>query len=72
MQNKPEESAEVRTMLGDHVTVTGRPIRTGNQLAPEVVITGAGRAEILHLTPENARALSDALRDAADCADGLR
>jgi membrane protein YdbS with pleckstrin-like domain len=51
------------------VTVTARPVRKGHQLAPEIVVTDSGRAQIMHLSPAQARALADALRDAADRAE---
>lgn len=68
MSNHPYESDPIRTMFGP-VTVTGRPVRAGHQIAPEVVITDAG-AEIMHLAPTDARALADALQIAADHAEG--
>lgn len=54
----------IRTMFGT-VTVTGRPVRKGRQLAPEIVITDSGRADIMHMTPDAARALAAALLAAA-------
>ena len=68
MTNRPHESEPLRTMHGP-VTVTGRPVRAGHQIAPEVVITDAG-AQILHLAPADARALADALQSAANHAEG--
>jgi len=68
MSNHPQTSDPLDTMFGP-ATVTGRPVREGHQLAPEVVITDSGRAQIMHLSPAQARALADALRDAADRAE---
>lgn len=70
MSDHPQQSAPIPTMIGRPVTVTGRPVREGHQLTPEIVITDATRAEILHLTPDGARALADALRELADHAEG--
>ena len=69
MSNRPHESDPLRTMFGP-VTVTGRPIREGHQIAPEVVVTDSGKAQIMHLAPADARALADALQFAADYAEG--
>jgi hypothetical protein len=68
MSNRPQQSDPIRTMFGP-VTVTARPVRKGHQLAPEIVVTDSGRAQIMHLSPAQARALADALRDAADRAE---
>ena len=68
MSNRPQQSDPIRTMFGP-VTVTARPVRKGHQLAPEIVVTDSGKAEIMHLSPADARALADALREAADHAE---
>ena len=70
MSNRPQTLGPVPTMVGGPASVTSRPVSEGRQLAPEVVITDAGKADIMHLTPEGARALADALREAADHAEG--
>lgn len=63
------KSEPVALFYGGSATVTARPIRKGHQLAPEVAIRERG-IEVLSMSPEAARALADALRDAADHADG--
>ena len=63
-------SEPIPAYYGGEAKVTARPIREG-QIAPEVVLKERG-VEILSLTPDAARALADALREAADHADGVR
>lgn len=67
--SKPQQSDPIPAYYGDSVTVIGRPVKSGHQLAPEVVLKERG-AEILSLSPDAARALADALRDAAAHAEG--
>jgi hypothetical protein len=68
MSNHPQTSDPLDTMFGP-VTVTARPVRKGHQLAPEIVVTDSGKAEIMHLSPADARALAAALTEAADRAE---
>lgn len=62
-------SDPIPAYYGGEVKVTARPIRKGHQLAPEVSIKERG-VEVLSMSPDAARALADALRDAADHAEG--
>lgn len=64
---KPITSDPIKTMFGP-VAVTARPMREGHQLAPEVTIRDTA-VDILHVSPDQARALADALREAADQAE---
>jgi len=65
--SKPTTSDPIKTMFGP-VAVTARPIREGHQLAPEVTIRDTA-VDIVHMAPDQARALAAALLDAADRAD---
>lgn len=62
-------SDPIPAYYGGEVKVTARPEKAGHQIAPEIVLKERG-VEILSLSPEAARALADALRDAADYAEG--
>lgn len=69
--SKPNTTSDpIPCYYGGEVKVTARPIRKGHQLAPEVSLKERG-VEILSLAPDAARALADALRGAADHADGV-
>lgn len=64
-------SDPIPAYYGGEVKVTARPIREGHQIAPEVVLKERG-LEVVSFTPESARALADALREAADHAEGVQ
>jgi len=51
--------------------VTSHPVQDGRQFAAEVRIREGG-VEVLSMSPDAARALADALRDAADHAEGVQ
>lgn len=61
-------SEPVALFYGGEVKVTARPVKVGHQLAPEVVLKERG-VEVLSMSPDAARALAQALTDAADHAD---
>ena len=62
-------SDPIPAYYGGEVKVTARPERTGHQITPEVVLKERG-VEILSLSPEAARDLANALREAAEHAEG--
>ncbi len=62
-------SNPIPAYYGGEVKVIARPERAGHQIAAEVVLKERG-VEILSLSPGAARGLADALRDAADHAEG--
>lgn len=63
------ESEPIRVHPSGQITVTARPVRAGHQIAPEVGIKDRGVETVL-MSPDGARALADALRAAADTAEG--
>lgn len=62
------KSEPVALFYGGSATVAARPVKANDQEAAEVVVRERG-IEVLSMSPDAARALADALREAADHAE---